>query len=99
VIVEEPRTELSVSLVGIIISSDEHIAIVSPNDGTGILRLYRGDEVQGWTLVSIEPDRVIFRRGDEEERVELNYERAPVRSERPRRPRQRENPNNREITQ
>jgi general secretion pathway protein N len=69
--------ELQVTLVGVIISSEEQIAIVRPNDESRFARLSVGDSFQGWTLDSIEPSRVTFRRGDVEEHIELTYDVPP----------------------
>ncbi len=69
--------ELQVTLVGVIISSDEQIALVRLKDATRFARLSVGDSFQGWTLDSIEPSRITFRRGDVEEHIELTYDVPP----------------------
>ncbi len=69
--------ELQVTLVGVIISSDEQIAIVRLKDATSFARLSVGDSFQGWVLNSIEPSRITFRRGDVEEHIELTYDVPP----------------------
>ena len=69
--------ELQVTLVGVIISSEEQIAIVRPKDATRFARLSVGDSFQGWILDSIEPSRITFRRGDIEEHIELTYDLPP----------------------
>ena len=73
--VSEPK--LQVTLVGVIISSEEQIAIVRISDTTSFARLSVGDSFQGWTLDSIEPSRITFRRGDIEEHIELTYDVPP----------------------
>jgi hypothetical protein len=69
--------ELQVTLVGVIISSEEQIAIVRLDDASRFARLSVGDSFQGWILDSIEPSRITFRRGDVEEHIELTYDVPP----------------------
>ena len=72
-----PESELQVTLVGVIISSEEQIAIVRLQDASRFVRLSVGDSFQGWILDSIKPSRITFRRGDVEEHVELTYDVPP----------------------
>ncbi len=81
--------ELQVTLVGVIISSEEQIAIVRLEDASRFVRLSVGDSFQGWILDSIEPSRVTFRRGDVEEYIELTYE-VPPPVQKPKRRKRRE---------
>ncbi len=95
--VEAPEPELQVTLVGVIISSEEQIAIVRLKDADRFARLSVGDSLQGWILDSIEPSRVTFRRGDLEEHIELTYDvpppvRKPKRRARRKRNQQNQNP-------
>jgi general secretion pathway protein N len=69
--------ELQLTLVGVIISSEEQIAIVRLQDASRFVRLSVGDSFQGWMLDSIEPSRITFRRGDVEEHIELTYDMPP----------------------
>lgn len=69
--------ELEVTLIGVIISSEEQIAIVKVKDATSFARLGVGDTFQGWVLNSIEPSRITFQRGDVEEHIELTYDVPP----------------------
>lgn len=77
VAIASSEPELEVTLVGVIISSEEQIAIVKPKDGSRFLRLSVGDSFQGWTLDSIEPSRITFHRGNIEEHIELTYDLPP----------------------
>jgi general secretion pathway protein N len=77
VTIQSPEPELDITLVGIIISAEEEIAIIKPKDGSQFLRLSEGDNFRGWTLDSIEPDRLTFRRGEVEEHIELTYDEPP----------------------
>ena len=72
-----PEPELQVTLVGVIMFSEEQIAIVRLKDTSRLARLSVGDSIQGWILDSIEPSRVTFRRGDVEEHIELTYDVPP----------------------
>lgn len=83
--IESPEPELDVTLVGIIISAEERIAIFKAKGVSQFARLSVGDSFQGWTLESIEPDRVSFQRGEIEEYIELAYEEPPP-VQKPRRP-------------
>ncbi len=77
VTIESAEPELEVTLVGIIISSEEQIAIIKPKGGSQFVRLSEGDSFQGWVLETIEPDRITFQRGDIEEHIELTYDEPP----------------------
>ena len=93
VTIESAEPELEVTVVGIIISSEEQIAIIKPKGGSQLVRLSEGDSFQGWTLETIEPDRITFRRGDIEEHIELSYdEPPPVQKPRRKRRKTRETP-------
>lgn len=47
------------------------------------IRLKEGDNHQGWTLVEIEPAATLFRRGEQEARIELSFDApAPVQARR-----------------
>ncbi len=75
--IESPEPELDVTLVGVIISAAGRIAIVKAKGASQFARVSAGDSFQGWTLDSIEPDRVSFRRGEIEVHIELTYEEPP----------------------
>ena len=92
--VPAPESQLQVTLVGVIISSEEQIAIVRLTDASRFARLSVGDSLQGWILGSIEPDRITFRRGDVEEIIELTYDvPPPVQKPKRRKRRTRNQPN------
>ncbi len=77
VTIESGEPELEVTVVGIIISSEEQIAIIKPKGESRFVRLSEGDSFQGWILETIEPDRITFQRGDIEEHIELTYDEPP----------------------
>ncbi len=93
----EPK--LQVTLVGVIISSEEQIAIVRLDDASRFARLSVGDSFQGWTLDSIEPSRITFRRGDVEEHIELTYDVPPPVQKPKRRKRKQRNQRNQDPAQ
>lgn len=69
--------ELNLKLIGIIISSGEPIAIVSPGNSASFVRLTEGDSYQGWVVAGIEPQRVTLRRDASVEYLELEYDQPP----------------------
>ena len=94
-----PEPELQVTLVGVIISSEEQIAIVRLKDADRFARLSVGDSFQGWILDSIEPSRITFRRGDVEEHIELTYDVPPPVQKPKRRKRRQRNQRNQDPAQ
>ena len=94
-----PEPELEVTLVGVIISSEEQIAIVRLKDADRFARLSVGDSFQGWILDSIEPSRITFRRGDIEEIIELTYDLPPPVQKPKRRKRRQQNQRNQDPVQ
>ncbi len=94
-----PEPELQVTLVGVIISSEEQIAIVRLNDADRFARLSVGDSFQGWVLDSIEPSRITFRRGEVEEHIELTYDVPPPVQKPKRRKRRQRNQRNQDPAQ
>ena len=74
VAVIEPDPTLDVSLRGVILSGEERIALIIPAGGTEIVRLKENEQFEGWTLIAVEPDQVVFRRDVEELTVELSFD-------------------------
>jgi hypothetical protein len=75
--VEPIPTLAGFSLIGIAISPDERVAMLVPAGGGGLTRLREGESYEGWSAVSIEPDHVVFRQGDVEERLYLDFNLSP----------------------
>jgi len=96
---EASEPDLQVTLVGVIISSEEQIAIIRLQDTTRSVRLSVGDSFQGWILDSIEPSRITFRRGDIEEHIELTYDVPPPVQKPKRRKRKTRNQRNQDPAQ
>ena len=58
----------------IIIDADQRIALIHPEGGEKNLRLPEGGRVNGWTVVTIEPGRVTFARGEAETVLEPTFD-------------------------
>jgi general secretion pathway protein N len=63
---------LSASLAGIVISPSSSSIIVMHGDPPALLRLKVGDDIDGWSISSIEPSRVVLQRGAEEQQLKLH---------------------------
>jgi general secretion pathway protein N len=61
----------SLVLSGIILTSEARLALVQPGKGAKTMRLSEGQEVQGWIVQSILPDRIVLRRGASEHEIKL----------------------------
>lgn len=48
------------SLLGIVISTDAPVALLKPDAGGAPLSARQGDEISGWRVARIEPDRVVI---------------------------------------
>ena len=48
------------SLLGIVISTDAPVALLKPDTGGAPLSARQGDEISGWRVARIEPDRVVI---------------------------------------
>ena len=67
------------NLLGIVISSDERIALVTRRRGGDFLRLVVGQRVDGWLVVAIEHDSMTLSQGDETEMLKLTDAARPKR--------------------
>lgn len=63
------------TLVGIVISSGEHHALIEHGQPPRLERVVEGQELDGWTIEAIAPDAVALRRADQ--RLELKAKDAP----------------------
>jgi general secretion pathway protein N len=61
----------SATLAGIVISASSSSIIVSHGDPAALTRLKQGDNLDGWSITSIEPNRVLLRRDGEERQLKL----------------------------
>ncbi len=67
------------NLLGIVISSDERVALVTRRRGGDFLRLVVGQRVDGWLVVAIEPDSMTLSQGDATEVLKLTDATRPKR--------------------
>ena len=67
-------SEVTFKLKGIIIDADQRIALVRMQKGKKNLRLPEGGRVSGWTVVTIEPGRVTFARGEAEKVLKPTFD-------------------------
>lgn len=63
---------LDLTIVGIITGPRELALLRSPSSDR-LLPMAEGDELSGWTLIEIEPFRLVFRRDDDERMFEMEY--------------------------
>lgn len=89
VVVATPEPTLDVTLRGIILTGEERIALIVPAAGAEMVRLKEDERFEGWTLVAVESDHVVFRLGTEELILELTYD-EPIPDLPPARPRRRQ---------
>ena len=54
------RKELKFSLIGVILQPDKQYALVRQSGKKEILRLARGQKIDGWQVDSILPDRLVL---------------------------------------
>lgn len=71
------RQELGMTLTGIITSAGDKFVILAPQEGGESVRLREGEDYRGWTLTQVEQHKVVFRRGNKEEQLELIYDEPP----------------------
>ncbi|HUN46505.1 MAG TPA: type II secretion system protein N [Stellaceae bacterium] len=62
----------SLALVGVVISRDGGIALIRSGKGPALARVREGQQVEGWTVRSIAPDRVVVRNGTSEAQLKLH---------------------------
>lgn len=77
VAIDAVAASLELVLKGVISSDGESIALFMPTAGGDVLRLAEGGSYQGWDLVKVEPNEVLFRRGEKEASLALLFETAP----------------------
>ncbi len=71
-------------LVGIVISAHERLALIEHGQPPHVERLSEGQEIDGWSVEKILPDRVVLGRADA--RIEVKAKDASTRPGQPRRP-------------
>ena len=86
----KPARDLRLTLVGVVISSDKSIAVLSRRGASEMQRVSRGEKIEGWLLEGVMPDRVVLSQGKEIVELELKdarSKRRPSQSSRRKRPR------------
>lgn len=89
VVVATPEPTLDVTLRGVILSEAGHIALIEPAAGPEMVRIKVNEQFEGWTLVTVETDHVVFRLEDEVLIFEVTYDESSP-DLRPARPRRRQ---------
>jgi general secretion pathway protein N len=82
--VKETQGNANFALLGVIISDDGKIALVQHGRPPAMTRLTEGQAVEGWTVQSILPDRVMLRHGATEQEIKLKD--RPAQPAQPRQP-------------
>jgi len=67
----EPLTEFT--LTGAVVSDGQRYVLLRPADGGQDVSVAEGSAIQGWTVVGIAADRAVFRRGDTETTLVLQF--------------------------
>jgi len=68
----------SLVLSGIIISGDSREALITHGKPPVIVHLQEGQDIDGWTVTSIQPDRVVLRGASAEHELKLTDKPAPA---------------------
>jgi len=66
-------TPIEFTFSGVVISGGDRTALVVPGNGGIAQQLTVGEDIAGWTLVEIAPDRIVIRRDTVEAEVFLDY--------------------------
>ena len=69
--------DLALKMQGVSGTSADKRALLMPEGGGKTLRLREGEEYQGWTVSEIGESHVVFLRGDEKQRVDMNFKEKP----------------------
>ena len=86
----KPARDLRLTLVGVVISPDKSIAVLSRRGAAEAQRVSRGEKIEGWLLEGVMPDRVVLSQGKEIVELELRDgqgKRRPSQASRSKRPR------------
>lgn len=75
------------TLIGILISDGERMALIRRGRAADYLQVREGEEIDGWRVERIAPDRIVIRKGDTQEDVVLKDRTEPLPKARTKRPR------------
>jgi hypothetical protein len=67
----------SLVLVGLIIAPNGRRALIQYGEPPRLQRIIVGQAIEGWSVESILPDRIVVRRGDAEEELKLKHKGPP----------------------
>ncbi|HZM33944.1 MAG TPA: hypothetical protein VFC18_05555, partial [Burkholderiales bacterium] len=62
-----------VTLLGILYSRAERVAVLAPTGSRTSVRVAEGDDYRGWRLVEVRPSSVVFSQNGETVELELVY--------------------------
>ncbi len=82
---EPENTDLDFILQGVVITTDQRVALIRPQSGGDVIRLQEGGKIRGWDIVAILPDQVTLRRNGNETALKIKYD-APAVAPKPKRP-------------
>jgi hypothetical protein len=68
-----PIAALDAALSGVVISSGEQFALLKSGTSNEPVRLKEGDEILGWTVARIEPNRILVRHDTMEQELLLDF--------------------------
>ena len=71
-----PLAPMDFSLAGVVISGGTRSALVQMQADGRQVRVAEGGAIDGWTLVTVEPQRAVFRRDDSVQALVLDYLKA-----------------------
>ena len=85
---EEESVESGIfTLLGIIVSPTERLVLVKVRGSQDVLQLTEGQQANGWTVLQIRPEEVVFESNDKTETIELIDIKPPPPRRRPARER------------
>ena len=73
-----PLEPVNARLLGVVITPEERTALVGLPEVSGITVFSIGQRLEGWLLEKILPDRIILRRGGQEQEVEIERDIEPA---------------------
>lgn len=71
-----PVTPLHVQLLGVATAGEVAVALIRDQNTLKLFRLSEGMEHQGWTVLSLEPGKVVFKRGEQTQELELELDKT-----------------------
>lgn len=69
----ESSQPLDIDLLGVVIWRSQRLALVRARNEENVVQVAVGGTISGWTVVVIEPNRVMFRQGESQQELRLAY--------------------------